>query len=66
MLGAFDARHARMEPCLVLARIEMAPAALDMVIQRRNRVALRAGEGRPRSLLEPDVHRFGGVIELHA
>jgi hypothetical protein len=53
-----------MEPGFVLAGIQMPPAALDVVMQGRDGLALRTGERAARLLGEPHMDRFCRVIEL--
>ena len=51
---------------LVLAGVEVAPTPLHVIIQRRGRAAIRTEERGPGALLQPDVHRLGRIVELHA
>ncbi len=57
MRRAVDVRHARVEPGLQLARVEVAPLAVAVVVDRASTLALgalRRGALGPR---QPHVHR---------
>ena len=52
------------EPRLVLAGIEVPPAALDVIVERRDGLAVRTRKQRPTLLRQPDVHRLRRVVQL--
>jgi len=62
---AADPRHRGMHPRRVLARVEVRPAPLHVIIDRRDGLALGTGERRPDSFLQPHINCFRPIIELH-
>src|SRR5205823_12157919 len=64
--GAVDAGYACVQPSLELARVEMPPLPLPMVIDRARGLALGARCRRPLGAGQPDVHGPARDIELDA
>src|SRR5207244_12858451 len=62
--GAVDAGHACVQPSLELARVEMPPLPLPMVVDRARGLALGAGRRRALGAGQPDVHGPARDIEL--